>query len=179
MFTRSPKFIRISSNGLCDEVLKELPFTKIPTVFFIGDYTLHGSCTRIICHLHSCIRQNLGTGVNVGKGRAIFYFRKLLRFPQLFVGVTNKFLFTYPFLTCFLTFRFTSCIFLSSVRSQFFFCYRGFLLSFAWHGLLGIVFFLFLSYSPVHFVLLLICFPSIVHCEGFILIHRPGRISCY
>lgn len=28
MFTRSLKFIRISSNGLCDEVFKELSFNR-------------------------------------------------------------------------------------------------------------------------------------------------------
>lgn len=176
MFTRSPKCIRTSSNGLYDE-FKELSFTEdLLQCFYRRLCILHESSTRIIYHAFLYLSE-VSMEVNVGTGQAIFYSRKLLRFPVLFVGVANKILFfTYP-LTCFLTFRFISCIFLSSVRSPIFFLFvtvAFFCLCVAWsfgHSFFSFVF-------PVRFVTDLFSW----HCSlggDFILIRQPGRMSCY
>lgn len=92
MFTRSPKFIRISFNDLCDEVFKEFSFTGDPlqfllqaAIYFCMEVARGLFAIRVFVFVKSCVR---------GKGRAIFHSSKLLRFPVLFVGVTNMF----PFL---------------------------------------------------------------------------------
>lgn len=140
---RNPKFIRISSNGLCDEVFKELSFTGNPhNVFQATIYFTWKLLEDYLPYAFLCLSK-------CGKGRVIFYFRMLLRFPQLFVGVANKFFFYIPFLTCFLTFHSTSAYSLVPFDLNFSLCHCGFLLSFAWHGLLGIVF--FLSFSSREF----------------------------
>lgn len=112
---RNPKFIRISSNGLCDEVFKELLFTRNPhnvfqaTIYFtwklLEDYLPYAS----LC-LSKC-----------GKGASDILFQDALEVPTTVCrgGKQVSFFFYIPF-NLFSYVSFYICIFLSSVRSQFF-----------------------------------------------------------
>lgn len=102
-----------------------------------------------------------------GNGTSDILFQEALEVPSTVCrGGKTRFFFLHTLLTCFLTFHFISCIFLSSVRSLFvtlaFLC-----LCVAWS--FGHSFF-FLSFFSVCSVSSPIYFPGIVHWGGFILI---------
>lgn len=90
-----------------------------------------------------------------GKGASDILFQDALEVPTTVCRGGKQVSFFYiPFLTCFLTFHSTSAYSLVPFDLNFFFCHCGFLLSFAWHGLLGIVFFLSFSSREFQFVFL-------------------------
>lgn len=103
MFTRNLKFIRISSNGLCDEVFKERLFTRDPhnvfqaTIYFT--WKLHEDyLPYAFLYLSKC-----------GKGASDILFQEALEVPTTVCRGGKQVSFFYiPFLTCFLTFHFTS-----------------------------------------------------------------------